>query len=185
MLASQKAPRSDFQALLSGTPLADCFEFWRSRRTGAAVPPKAAIDPVVMPRHILPFLFLYERTIDGRFRCRLAGTSVCAAFQNDPTGRYLDDLILPTVRASRIRLFEGVVERARPVVYGGNVAEPGRTWIKFRRVMMPIAIRGAAADGIFGMVIFPDFELRKSSPRLVDDGLPEVEAWATPEHLTV
>ena len=31
--------------------------------------------------------------------------------------------------------------------------------------------------------IFPDFELRKSSPRLVDDGLPEIEAWATPDDL--
>ena len=183
MLASPQPLSSDFQALLRGTPLADCFEFWRSRRVGSAVPRKAMIDPVAMPLHIIPFLFLYERTDKGRFRCRLAGTAVCAAFQNDPTGRYLDDMILPTVRASRQRLFQGVVERSLPVAYSGNVAEPGRTWIKFRRVMMPIAIKGTAADGIFGMVIFPDFELRKSGPRLVDDGLPELEAWAMPDDL--
>jgi len=48
---------------------------------------------------------------------------------------------------------------------------------------MPIAIKGTAADGIFGMVIFPDFELRKSGPKLVDNGLPELEAWATPADL--
>lgn len=183
MLASPNAAPSDFQALLSSTPLADCFGFWRSRRAGAAVPPKAAIDPVEMPPHIIPFLFLYERTGDGRFRCRLAGTSVCSAFQNDPTGRYLDEMILPTVKANRARLFGGVVERSLPVAYSGNVAEPGRTWIKFRRLMMPIAIKGTEADGIFGMVIFPDYELRKSSPKLVDDGLPDLEAWATPDDL--
>jgi hypothetical protein len=183
MLAPQKAPPSDFQALLSGTPLAACFDFWRSRRNGLAVPPKRTIDPVEMPPAIIPFLFLYERTDEGRFRCRLAGTAVCAAFQNDPTGRYLDQMILPAALPSRQRLFEGVVERALPVAYGGMVAEPGRTWIKFRRLMTPIAIRGTAADGIFGMVIFPDFELRKSAPKLVDDGVPDLEAWATSDDL--
>jgi len=183
MQASPKPLSSDFLALLRGTPLADCFAFWRSRRVGLAVPPKSTIDPVEMPPHIIPFLFIYERTEDDRFRCRLAGTAVCAAFQNDPTGRYLDDMVLPTVRANRARLFSGVVDRSLPVAYAGNVAEAGRTWIKFRRLMMPIAIKGTAADGIFGMVIFPDFELRKSGPKLVDNGLPELEAWATPADL--
>jgi hypothetical protein len=183
MQASPKARSSDFQALLRDTPLADCFAFWRSRRAGLAVPPKSTIDPVAMPLHIIPFVFLYERTAEGRFRCRLAGTAVCNAFQNDPTGRHLDEMILPAVLPSRTRLFEGVVERTLPVAYGGNVAEPGRTWVKFRRLMMPIAIRGTEADGIFGMVIFPDFELRKSGPKLVDDSLPELESWATPDDL--
>ncbi len=182
-MLAPKTRRSDFQALLHGTPLADCFAFWRTRRTGLAVPPKATIDPVAMPPHIIPFLFLYERTPEHRFRCRLAGTAICNAFQNDPTGRYLDEMILPTVRASRTRLFEGVVDRALPLVYAGNVAEAGRTWIKFRRLMTPIAIRGTEADGIFGMVIFQDFELRKSGPKLVDDGMPEIEAWAAPDDL--
>lgn len=149
------------------------------------MPPKSAIDPVLMPSAILPFLFLYERTPEGRFRCRLAGTAVCAAYQNDPTGRHLDEMVLPAVLPSRLRLFRGVVEDALPVAYSGNAAEPGRTWVKFRRVMMPIAIRGTEADGIFGMVIFPDFELRKSSSRLVDDGVPELEAWATSDDLAL
>jgi len=183
MILAPKQRLSDFRALLHGTPMADCFEFWRTRRAGTEVPPKSTIDPVAMPTHIIPFLFLYERTPENRFRCRLAGTAICNAFQSDPTGRHLDEMILPSVRASRTRLFEGVVDRALPVAYTGNVAEPGRTWIKFRRLMMPIAIRGAEADGIFGMVIFPDFELRKSGPKLVDDGLPELEAWATPDDL--
>ena len=183
MLAPVKVPTTDFQAMLSGTPLEDCFAFWRSRRAGVTVPPKSSIDPVEMPQHISPHLFLSERTSDGRFRCRLAGTAVCHAFQTNPTGRYLDEMLLPVARANRIRLFQGVVERALPVAYCGNVAEPGRTWIKFRRLMMPITIGGAEPDGIFGMVIFPDFDLRHGSPKLVDEGLPETEAWATPADL--
>ena len=183
MLAPSKILPTDFQAMLSGTPLEACFTFWRSRRAGSAAPPKSAIDPVEMPQHIIPHLFLYERTSDGRFRCRLAGTALCNAFQSDPTGQYLDDMLLPAGRASRIRLFQGVVDRVLPVVYSGNVAEAGRTWIKFRRLLMPITIRGTAPDGIFGMVIFPGFELRRSGPKLVDDGVAEAEAWAGPADL--
>ncbi|HEV2675758.1 MAG TPA: PAS domain-containing protein [Aliidongia sp.] len=183
MLVPSKAPLTGFQAMLSGTPLEDCFAFWQSRRAGRPAPPKSIIDPVAMPQHIIPHLFLYERTGDGRFRCRLAGTAICEAFQHDPTGQYLDDMILPSVRISRIRLFEDVVERVLPIAYSGNVAEAGRTWIKFRRLMMPITIGGSVPDGIFGMVVFPGFELRKSGPKLVDDGMPEMEIWATPDDL--
>jgi hypothetical protein len=183
MLVQPKSPQTEFLAMLGGTPLEDCFAFWLSRRNGRPVPHKAAIDPVLMPQRIIPHLFLYEHTNDGRFRCRLAGTAVCAAFQNDPTGRYLDEMILPDMFESRARLFRGVVERAVPVAYSGNVAEAGRTWIKFRRLMMPITIGGERADGIFGMVVFPGFEPRRSSPKLVDQGMPEVEAWAEAEDL--
>jgi hypothetical protein len=165
--------------MLGGTPLVDCFAFWRSRRDGRPVPLKAAIDPVLMPQRIIPHLFLYNQTPDGRFRCRLAGTAVCDAFQNNPTGRHLDELILPERRESRQRLFQDVVERALPVAYSGNVAEAGRTWIKFRRLMLPISFGSERADGIFGMVVFPGFELRRSSPKLVDHGGPESVAWAS------
>jgi hypothetical protein len=176
------APSSEFQALLDGTPLEDCFRFWRTRSVGGMVPRKASLDPVEMPLRILPFLFIYEQ-VEGRFRCRLAGTGLCAAFQSDPTGRYLDDMILPTVKSHRVHLFERVVERSLPVVYSGYVAEPGRTWIKFRRLLLPIAIKGTEPDGVFGMVIFPEFELRKSSPKLVEDSMPDQEAWATADDL--
>ena len=170
--------------MLSGTPLEDCFAFWLSRRSGRSVPLKSAIDPVEMPRHIIPHLFIYERTPDGRLRCRLGGTAVCTAFQYDPTGRYLDEMVPPEAHDSRIPLFQNVIDRALPLAFSGNMVVPGRTWIKFRRLMMPISIRGDAADGIFGMVIFPGFALRRSGPRLVDDGMRATEAWATAADLT-
>ncbi|GGF08466.1 hypothetical protein GCM10011611_12370 [Aliidongia dinghuensis] len=184
MLARPIVQPSAFQALLSGTPLEDCFAFWRARRAGRAVPLKSALDPVEMPQRILPYLFLYEVTPEGRFRCRLAGTAVCAAFQSDPTGRYLDEMIPAPVLEDRLRLFREAVERELPVVYTGTLAEPGRTWIKFKRLLTPMSIRGEHPDGIFGMVIFPELQRRRAGPRLIEEGAVELVAWATPEDLT-
>lgn len=183
MLAPTITPISDFRAVLRGTPLEDCFEFWRSVRVDGAVPPKSRIDPVAMPRHIIPYLFLHERTPDGRFRCRLSGTALCAAFQVDVTGRHLDEMLPPETLPSRVRLFQGVIDRETPVVFTGNVSEADRNWIKFCRLMMPISISGQGTDGIFGMVIFPEIDLRKLGRLPLQYSLPQVEAWASPDDL--
>src|SRR5258707_11609367 len=116
----------DFAGLIKNTLLAECWVFWRSCRHGRSVPLKAYLDPVAMPRRILPHLFLYDRTSDGRFRCRLAGTGVCEMYHSDPTGKYLDDMIPSPARESRIRLFRSVLDQERPIAYEGHIAEPGR-----------------------------------------------------------
>jgi hypothetical protein len=146
----------DFAGLIANTPLTDCWEFWRSCRQGRTVPLKRRLDPVAMPPRMLPHLFLYERTAARRFRCRLAGTAVCELFQSNPTGRYLDDMIPPAFLQSRLRLFNAVLERERPVVYEGHIAERGREWVPFLRLLVPVSSDGVAADTVFGMVILRD-----------------------------
>lgn len=183
MLEPAIKPPSDFMALLRGTPLADCFAFWRSVRGDGPVPPKARIDPVAMPRHILPYLFLHERTPEGRFRCRLSGTGLCAVFQADITGRHLDETLPPEVLQRRIPLYQGVLERAVPVVFTANVANADRNWIKFHRLMLPISFAGDRADGVFGMVVFPELGRGLPGRPAQQLSLPEVVAWATPEDL--
>jgi hypothetical protein len=174
----------DFAGLIRDTLLAECWMFWRSCRHGRSVPLKAYLDPVEMPRRILPHLFLYERTSNGRFRCRLAGTGVCEMYHNDPTGKYLDDMIPPPARESRIRLFRAVLDQERPIAYEGHIAEPGREWIPFLRLLLPISSDGFTADTVFGMVIFrnPSRFPKLTSPELGSLG---AIAFATDDDLAV
>lgn len=173
------ATEPSFLDHLSGTGLQACFEFWRGCRQGEHPPLKARIDPVAMPRQILPNLFLYE-LVGHRFRCRLAGTAIVAAFDDDPTGRYLDDMVSADAVDGRTRLFTGVIERAVPVVYGGQLARTGRSVLSFKRLLLPVSTTGASVDIVFGMVIFPWFEPRTASGRPKD--LPHAfEAWAAPD----
>lgn len=172
-----------FLDVLRGTPLEACLNFWRGRRQAGQTPRKSAMDPVEMPRRILPNLFIYQQMEDGRFRCRLAGTELCRVFRHNPTGLYLDGLVVPGAVASRQRLFTQVLERELPVVYGGRLVHTPESFVRFRRLLLPVSATGARADHVFGMVVFYDFERVGHQPSRPHDGMPDLEAWATPEDL--
>jgi hypothetical protein len=180
---SEREERSDFAARLVNSPLSLCFQFWRESRVDGRVPLKSTIDPVRMPRRILPFLFIYEM-IGGRFRCRLAGTEIAAAFQRDPTGKFLDELALPPDGlANRTRLFTEVVTTGVPVIYGGHLSEGLNTWMRFQRLLLPISRTGAATDILFGMVIFPQIDINRSWRGAKLNPQYNFEVWATPVDL--
>jgi hypothetical protein len=170
------ASRSLFMQWLRNTPLAECWAFWLSRRRGRDLPFKNSIDPVEMPRAILPSLFLYERTAEGRFRCRLAGTRLVTLFQHDFTGRYLDEQLPPVAAADRVRLFSAVLDEARPVVYGGQLAAVNREWMPFRRLLLPVSSDGTARDTVFGMLL-------AGSAQLAEAETASFEAFASDEDL--
>jgi hypothetical protein len=180
-LESAVSPR--FLGVLRGTSLEDCFTYWRERRQANDVPRKGAIDPVDMPRSILPNLFIYQQMADGRFRCRLAGTEICRVFRHNPTGLYLDELIVPSAVSSRQRLFSRVLEQRLPVVYGGRLVHSEQSWVRFRRLLLPVSSTGERADHVFGMVVFSDFERISGIGGPLTDVLPDLEAWATAAEL--
>jgi hypothetical protein len=183
MIKLQPGVSPQFLGVLRGTPLEECFDFWRDRRQANDVPRKAAIDPVDMPRHILPNLFIYQKMADGRFRCRLAGTEICRVFRHNPTGLYLDDLIVASAVSSRQRLFSRVLEQRIPVVYGGRLMHSEQSWLRFRRLLLPISSTGEQPDHVFGMVVFSDFERIGGYDVPPSNGLPDLEAWATAAEL--
>jgi hypothetical protein len=146
---------SEFSHRLRDTLLTECWSFWKANRKGRAVPLRRDIDPVLMPRIIIPHLFLYERATDGRFRCRLFGSHLAAMFARDATGRYLDELLPSEKREARLALFAAVLDRETPAVYTGRLVEGARTWVSFRRLLLPVSADGAKADLVFGMAVFP------------------------------
>jgi hypothetical protein len=185
IIVMQETTNTRFLDVVRGTPLEACFDFWRGRPRVDGVPLKAAIDPIDMPRRILPNLFLYRQEADGRFRCRLAGTEICRVFGHNPTGLYLDNLVVPSAVTNRQHLFTRVVERRLPVVYGGLLVHSEDSLVRFLRLLLPVAAAAERADHVFGMVIFFEqeaFHRRRARPH---DGLPDLEAWAAAEDLDI
>jgi hypothetical protein len=82
-------------AILQGEPLLSAvWEFCAARRGGRAMPMRADIDPVEMPRFVLPYLVLFDVFDQGtRFRWRLAGTAVVNHFGRDATGRFGEEVL--------------------------------------------------------------------------------------------
>jgi hypothetical protein len=159
MTASMQTQLADFApefiAATRGTALEECVLFWSQNCATDGLPRKDAIVMTRLPRKILPHVFLYEHTDEGRFRCRLAGTAITREFGQDPTRFHLDELIVPSSLESRQVLFRGVLQTRRPVVYGGRLANTEHQWKPFRRVLMPIADSAGKPCFVFGMVTFP------------------------------
>jgi hypothetical protein len=61
------------------------YSYWEAVRGGKDVPDRRDIDPVDMPRFILPHLALTEIHEDGRLRVRLVGTEIARQHRRDTT----------------------------------------------------------------------------------------------------
>jgi len=81
--------------VLQGEPLLNAvWEFCAARRGTRALPARRDIDPVEMPRFVLPNLVLFDVFDQGaRFRWRLAGTEVVNRFGRDATGRFGEEIL--------------------------------------------------------------------------------------------
>jgi len=144
-------------------PLADVPElrafashWWRAwSATGGKVPDRTAMDPVELPRPLLPFMFIYERE-GQRFRCRLAGSRLRDVFGHAMEGRYLDEMVKPEAVARRNSIFNTPLAEGKPLLYSGFLVAEGKEWRYFKRLLLPVCKHPSGpADQIMGAVSFP------------------------------
>ncbi len=75
-------------------PIAKAFDrYWHALRGDRGIPHFLDFNVNDVPREALPYMSLLEvENNPRRYRYRLAGTSVVAAYGQDLTGQYLDEL---------------------------------------------------------------------------------------------
>ena len=118
------------------------------------LPGRAQFDPIDVPG-LLPNVWLLEREPGPRFRYRLMGTRVAAAFQGDLTGRYVGDVHSSAAAAAMLTYLMGVVESRRPHFrIGRPTAWPIEKFLTLERLYMPLARDGATVDMILGFTVF-------------------------------
>jgi hypothetical protein len=72
--------------------LGQAYLYWREKAAGRAMPSRADIDPIDIPK-LLPDVMLIERLDNGRYRYRLIGTENARAHGINATGRFLDEVL--------------------------------------------------------------------------------------------
>jgi hypothetical protein len=136
---------------LPGARIPAFYAYWLSAMRLGALPDVAAIDPLLMPPEILPFMVVYAIEHDGGLRMRLIGTAVVDRTGTDLTGRLIEPFgVMATLHA---RLTWCVTQR-RPYVAHGQVPAAERDFIQFTALAAPFADHGGNVQRVVSVLQF-------------------------------
>lgn len=91
-------------------------EHWEARRDGREVPSRADFD-VLDLKFMIGKIVLFDVAYDPlRYHCRLHGTSIGRRVGWEMTGKSMDDIPSPSLRAKMHADFARVIEQRKPTV---------------------------------------------------------------------
>jgi hypothetical protein len=136
---------------LPGARIPAFYAYWLSATHAGALPEVSAIDPLLMPPEILPFMAVYAVEPDGRLRIRLMGTAVAERTGEDLTGRMVEPFGVTATLHARLRWG---VEHRRPYVAHGQVPAAERDFIQLTALAAPFADRSGAVRRVVAVLQF-------------------------------
>jgi len=131
------------------------FDCWVRLRAGGRVPKKDELCPLGLPPAVLPYLILMEHIAGEEFRCRLIGSSIRDWYGTNVVGKSMRDLIPPEAHEERAPLLRHCIGEGAPAWFAGPLLINGEPIRHGGRLMLPVAFRGDAPDGIL-LVLFVD-----------------------------
>ena len=136
--------------------LEEAYQYWRRKAAGRAMPTRADIDPVEIPR-LLPGVMLVERVPGGRYRYRLIGTENTRAHGVNATGRFLDEVLPgPDYGAHVLALYDECVKTRRALYSECLFFSPARHEPErhTKVLFMPLSADGETVNMIFVIQVF-------------------------------
>jgi hypothetical protein len=135
--------------------LGPALSYWVQKRGGRSVPRKRDIDPIEVPRSVLPNLQVID-VIDGgaRFRYRLIGTATVEAYGEDFTGRYPDEMFPPELRDFIHAVYRQVCSERAPVFLSNRYVTARGFELASKRIYMPLCDGNDAVSHILGVLRF-------------------------------
>lgn len=126
------------------------YAYWLALKPSLAlVPSREDVDPLEMPRSLLPWINLIEvHREDGelRYRHRLVGTGIVDMRNRDGTGRWFQDLY-DDARLARVRrVLDPVVRDGRPRILEDDLGNTGRSYRTLHSLVLPLAADGVTID---------------------------------------
>jgi hypothetical protein len=156
------------------------YDYWQKKRGTRALPARRDIDPTELVS-VLPHLMLVDVEEGPRFRYRLFGTAVAEAFGSDPTGKYIDEVMVGAYKTFLLGLYDDLLVSKKPVystsIYGGKYE--GQLWTQ--RLMLPLSSDGTNVDKVLAVQIFSHGSpLKTLTVRLAQDKAEPIENIQSP-----
>ncbi len=126
------------------------YSYWLARKPGRGLlPSRRDIDPLEMPRTLLPWINLIEVHRPGgklSYRHRLVGTGIVDMRNRDGTGRWFEELYDEARRARVHRVLDQVVRDGEPQILRDDLGNTGRSYRTLHSLVLPLAADGVTID---------------------------------------
>jgi hypothetical protein len=163
----------EFREKIIDPILIDLYEFWLSRRQADILPARRDIDPIDIPRNVLPHIVLAEfEQGNGRIFYRLVGTKMVQEWGEDFTGKYVDEIMQGTYRTFIEGLFKDVAAHRCAVYSESTFRWDVRGTVGTRRLFMPLANDGHVVNMVLIGQTFTWTEVSRDSPTKLRENLP-------------
>lgn len=133
------------------------YDFWRGLAAEPALPARTDFKPEIVPREILPWLFLMDvlRAPDGSldYCYRLNGTSNVSLVGRDPTGSLASEIFHESKRRFMLDSFDTTVKEQKPTFWVGAVPHERIEQISIWRGLFPLANDRENVDQILGIAV--------------------------------
>ncbi|MEQ8817882.1 MAG: PAS domain-containing protein [Thalassobaculum sp.] len=124
------------------------YDYWRERHVGDRPPGRAELDPLDFP-YAVGFVTLIDVAHDPlRFRFRLVASPVTEHLGYELTGRSVDEVPEPAMRAYLDESYRRLVAERRPLYESGERVLDHRIW-RHESMLLPCC----GPDGAINMII--------------------------------
>jgi len=142
--------------------LAAMLDLWSAGREGTRLP--ARLDPLEMPRRVLPYLMLLDVERDPlTLRIRLAGTRLCESFGREMRGLALGDLFEDEAAAAVRASARHLAGEARPRLGSQTYRRADGAW-HYTQLLLPLSAGGKGVTGILKAIDPESFRYEQTQP---------------------
>lgn len=129
------------------------FSYWLRLRGVRVAPERDAINPIDIGRHLADILLL-EKSEDGQFRFRIAGSRICALFGQELRGEKMTATVIPHAEADLVDMLGIVTGDALPVIAGVSALTGDRNTLDGELLLLPLTHNGRTDDRLLGILTF-------------------------------
>jgi hypothetical protein len=119
------------------------YTYWEGARGGKEMPDRRDIDPVDMPRFVLPHLALTDILEDMRLRVRLVGTEITRQHKRDTTGKFTHEYLQGEYLDYVTSLYTQL-HRSRAPLFSESIFHHATSNLLTSRLILPLTHGGTA-----------------------------------------
>ena len=125
------------------------YEYWRSKCGHRAMPARSDIDPLDMPRRVLPGICIVDVVADERrYVYRLVGTGDAEVRGSNPTGKSVLEGFFGPSAADALSCYDRVVKSRAPFLDAAPFTAPSGRYVNEESLFLPLSDDGETVNKI-------------------------------------